>query len=118
MIYLLSRSLPMNSESTECVDDDTGGEVAPSQVVVVDEAAVDPASDGVVLLAPCAQIKNKYKIKKFRENGKLLETVDRLIPESKGWTEKFGKRFTNTEAPASFSMGLFVWSDALHAQSK
>ena len=118
MIYLLSRSLPMNSESTECVDDDTGGEVAPSQVVVVDEAAVDPASDGVVLLAPCAQIKNKYKIQKFRENGKLLETVNRLIPESKGWTEKFGKRFTNTEAPASFSMGLFVWSDALHAQSK
>jgi hypothetical protein len=58
-LFLLSR-LPVNSESTECVDDDTGGKVAPSQVVVVDEAAVDPASDGVVLLAPCAQIKNQF----------------------------------------------------------
>jgi hypothetical protein len=50
--------LPVNSDSTECVDEDTGGEVAPSHVVV-DEAAVDPASDGVVLLAPCKAKQNK-----------------------------------------------------------
>lgn len=34
-----------------------------------------------------------------------METVNRLIPESKGWTDKFDKRFTNTEASASFFHG-------------
>jgi hypothetical protein len=59
--------LPVNSDSTECVDEDTGGEVAPSHVVV-DEAAVDPASDGVVLLAPCKAKQNQNQIQKKKKH--------------------------------------------------
>ncbi len=59
-------SLPVNSDSTECVDEDTGGEEAPSRVVV-DEAAVVPASDGAVLVAPCKAKQNKIQKKNISE---------------------------------------------------
>ena len=75
----------MNSDSQpDCVDAGTGGEVAPSQLVV-DEAAVDPASDGVVLLAPCVEKKEenlqiKIERRRDRRNATNIFGRDFYLP--------------------------------------
>jgi hypothetical protein len=77
--------LPVNSDSTECVDEDTGGEVAPSHVVV------DPASDGVVLLAPC-------KAKQNKNTKNISEISIKIERESENFCNGYNQKFKCSSA--------------------